>query len=278
MKRDDQQSLVSVIVTTRNEERNIKTCLQSIRNQTYKNIEILVIDNNSTDTTKKISKQFTNLIFNKGPERSAQRNYGALKAKGKFLVFLDADMKLAPSVIEDCVNKMQSTKCGGIIIPEESYGVGFWARCKQLERSFYVGNDYIEAARFYKSNVFNEVGGFDEGLTGPEDWDLSQRVRDKFGLSRIYSFIYHNEGELSLKTTLKKKFYYSKKILKYSSKNENSSFTKKQLSLVSRYAIFLSNPKKLFRHPIIGLGMLFMKTSEFAAGGLGMFAFPHNND
>ena len=60
--------LVSVIITTKNEEKNIKTCLVSIKNQTYQNIEIIVVDNNSIDSTKKLASEYTKYVYNKGPE------------------------------------------------------------------------------------------------------------------------------------------------------------------------------------------------------------------
>ena len=74
--------LVSVIVPTKNSEQFLEKCLDSIKKQTYKRVEIIVVDNNSTDNTKKIARKFTNKVFNKGPERSAQMNFGAKKAKG----------------------------------------------------------------------------------------------------------------------------------------------------------------------------------------------------
>ena len=261
--------LVSVIITTRNEEKNIKTCLESIKAQLYQNLEIIVVDNNSTDKTKNISKSFTKKIFNKGPERSVQRNYGVKKSNGEYVLILDADMKLSKRVVSDCVNIIQKENVGGVIIPEESYGIGFWAQVKKLERSFYVGNDLIEAARFFPKNMFNDVGGFDESITGPEDWDLSQRVKDKYGLTRIHSFIYHNEGKLTFWKTVGKKYYYAKKVNQYTKKSINKDVSKTQFSLINRYKTFLQKPGKLFRDPVLGLGVLILKTAEFIAGGLG---------
>lgn len=279
--------LVSVIITTKNEEKNIKNCLESIKKQTYKNIEIIVVDNNSTDSTQKIVTSFkiqnpTSKIFlyNKGPERSAQRNYGAEKTKGEYLLFLDADMILTSKVVEECLrliekfniqhSKSNIYKLGGIIIPEESFGTSWWAKAKALERSFYVGNDAIEAARFYRKGVFRKIGGFDENLTGPEDWDFSQRVRKEFSLGRIKSFILHNEGNLSLFLTIKKKYYYSKKIVQYIEKGMHKKESSIQVNILQRYWIFLAQPKKLFQNPLLGISMLFMKTAEFVAGGIGL--------
>jgi glycosyltransferase involved in cell wall biosynthesis len=265
----DKQPKVSVIITTRNEERNIEVCLVSVKDQTYSNIEIIVVDNNSTDNTKSIASIYTKYIFNKGPERSSQRNFGAEKSKGVFVLFLDADMKLSKNVIKDCVISINKNKVGGIIIPEESYGIGFWAQCKKLERSFYIGNDYIEAARFFKKDVFENSGGYDVALTGPEDWDFSQLVKDSYGLARIKSYIYHNEGHLSLISTVSKKYYYSKKFFKYLKKRKNNDYSSKQFSIINRYMLFFSNPVKLFKNPLIGIGMLFMKFIEFVAGAFG---------
>ncbi|MHB1679015.1 MAG: glycosyltransferase family 2 protein [bacterium] len=78
--------LVSVIITTKNEEKNIGMCLKSIKSQSYQNIEIIVVDNQSSDKTKEIAAKFTNLIYDKGPERSAQRNYGVSVSRGEYIV------------------------------------------------------------------------------------------------------------------------------------------------------------------------------------------------
>lgn len=263
--------LVSVIVTTRNEEKNIAVCLESVKKQTYSKLEILVIDNNSTDKTKQIASRFTKLIFNKGPERSAQRNFGAVKARGEFLLFLDADMKLSKNVVKDCVSKMMTSHVGGIIIPEESYGIGFWANCKALERSYYLGVESIEAARFYKKSVFNNAKGFDSNMISGEDWDLSSRVRNDFKLDRIKSFIYHNEGNLSLVSTIKKKYYYATKISVYIEKNRDTIKSEKNLSILTRYKLFFTDYKKILKDPILFTGMIFMKSCEFIAGFFGFY-------
>lgn len=268
--------LVSIIVPTRNSQEFIEACLKSIKEQSYENIELIVVDNNSTDKTKEIAKKYTQLVFNKGPERSAQRNFGASKAKGKYLLFIDSDMELTKHVIEECVLKINEQKTrnkdlriGGIVIPEESFGEGFWTKCKALERSFYIGVDWIEAARFFSKNIFNEFEGFDEELVSGEDWDLNQRIKSKYRISRIKSFIKHDEGHLSLLGLLKKKKYYGTKLGSYSVKEVNSKDFKSQSSIISRYKLFFSHPIKLLKNPIVGLGMLFMKTTEFIILGIG---------
>ena len=264
------RSLVSVIISTKNEEGNIRNILESLKRQIYKNIEIIIVDNNSTDGTKEIAKEYTEKIYNRGPERSSQRNFGVEIANGEFVFISDADMILTPKVIGECVNEISPKEdVGGIIIPELSIGQGFWAKCKALEKSFYVGVDYIEAARFYRKKVFQELGGFNINMLGGEDWDLSQRVAKRYKIGRINSYIYHNEGKLSLLKTMQKKFYYGKHFNKYLDKNRNLENVKQQINTFKRFVLYLSHPIKLFKNPILGFGMLFMKFCEFGAGGAG---------
>lgn len=262
--------LVSVIIPTRNSEEFLGDCLESIRKQTYKNIEIIVVDNNSIDKTKEIAFKYTKLVFNKGPERSAQRNFGAIKSTGDYLLFIDSDMELSKEVVEECVNRVK--KSGGIIIPEKSMGEGFWAKCKALERSFYIGVDWIEAARFFPREVFNKFKGYDETQTGTEDSDFPQRIKEEFGknsILRIDSFIYHHEGRLSLFDTLKKRLYYARTANIYTARKSNEEYYKMQSSILERYKLYFSDPKKLFKNPFLGLGVLFMKTTEFCLWGIG---------
>ena len=274
--------LVSVIVPTKNSEKFIEQCLESIKNQTYKELEIIVVDNNSTDKTKEIAASFCHSrasgnpessiikFLNRGPERSAQRNFGVENSSGEYVAIIDSDMELDKKVIESCVEKIKSSEnIAGIIIPEESIGEGFWAKCKRLERSFYVGVEWMEAARFFKKDIYRKVGGYNENMVSGEDWDLSQRVETIGKIERINDFIYHNEGKINLLKTIKKKFYYAGKFSKYKENNLNQEKIAKQTGIINRYKLFLSNPKKLFKNPIIGIGMLFMKTCEFGFGGMG---------
>ncbi len=268
--------LVSVIVPTLNSAKTLERCLTSIRTQTYPSIELIVVDNFSTDSTAEIARRLCDKVYQQGPERSAQRNRGAKEASGEWVVFIDSDMVLTENVISDCV-AVASEEISGVIIPEESFGEGFWAQCKKLERSFYVGVDGIEAARFIRCDVFDRIGGYDETMVSGEDWDLSQRTAREGKLARIASFILHDEGRLSLTRTLRKKFYYARQFGAYLARNLDSKELGGQVGIVRRYMLFFRQPGKLFAHPIRGLGMLFMKTAEFGVGGLGLIASKFHN-
>lgn len=272
-------NLVSVIITTKNEEWCIKKCLESIKLQTWKNLEIILIDNFSKDKTLQIAKKFTNKIYLKGPERAAQRNYGIKKiAKGRYIIYIDADMILSPTLIHDCVNKINESNYSGLFINEEILGKSYWCNVRRFERSFYSGTS-IDATRFFYRKTFLKVKGFDEKLFkkgSVEDWDLDKKFKklgkltilDKKSKSFKYSWklkkyiedhgvkvkinepkIYHNESNFKLFQYLKKKNYYAKSFNKYINKwGTNDEDISKQFSFFYRFIqVFIEKKKwKLF--------------------------------
>jgi len=255
-------SVVSVIVPTRNSARTLEACLKSVRAQVYPQVELVVVDNESTDQSLHIARRYCDISETFGPERSAQRNRGARLASGDFLLFIDSDMTLTPRVISDCLDAVSLTGAPAVVIPEISVGEGFLARCRALERSCYAGDDVVEAARFFTRGAFDASGGFDEDLTGPEDWDLSIRVAAGRRLPRALSAISHDEGRLQLGAVLAKKRYYAASSLQYWHKHGRSVLG--QANLVFRPA-FLRNWPRLLSHPILTAGVLSLKSLEAAA-------------
>jgi glycosyltransferase involved in cell wall biosynthesis len=252
------EPMVSVVVTTRNEEKNIENCLNSILAQTFKNIELIVVDNFSEDRTVEIARKYSAKVYFKGPERSTQRNYGARVSSGEYLLYLDADMILSPTVIEDCVEKCEGDRADALYIPERIVGECFWTKVRDFERSFYTGT-LVDAVRFVRKNLFEKVDGFDESLVGPEDWDFDRRVR-KIGRTGIVNVpLYHNEGQFNIKRYLKKKKYYSKGIKKYIRKwGTHDQETTKQVGVWYRLmGVFVEKGKwkRLIRHPICMIAM-----------------------
>lgn len=257
--------LVSVLVHTKNSQRTILKHLKSIKNQTYENIEIIVVDNNSADKTRTLAKKFTKNIYIFGPERSAQRNFAAKKAKGDYFLVPDSDMIIGKDVIKECVELIKKFPAiKAVVIPEKSIGKGFWSKCKTLERECYFGDETIEAARFFEKKTFWEIGGYDESITGPEDWDLPLRIKKRFQIGRINSFILHDEGDLSLLDLIKKKYYYAQKISHYLRKHPVST-TREQIIYLLRPA-FYRNWKLLIKNPIFTCGMIVMLCAEQIAG------------
>lgn len=255
---------VSVVITTKNEGNNIKNCLLSIKEQNYKGkIEIIVVDNNSTDNTKEIAKQFTKGVFNFGPERSAQRNYGLNKSSGKYLLYLDADMILSPEVISSSVSKLEkNANIVALYIREIVTGNNFWSQVRRYERSFYDAT-VIDCVRFIRKDAFVKVKGFDESMTGPEDWDFDKKIRSLGKTALIKNPIFHNEAEFNMKKYLSKKGYYAKSFAIYKQKwGENDPDLKKQFGFCYRYfGVFTENNKwkKILEFPQLFLAMILLR-------------------
>lgn len=254
--------LVSVVITTKNEEKNIENCLQSIKSQTFKNIELIVVDNFSEDKTVELAKKYNAKVYLKGSERSAGRNYGAKVARGEYLIYLDADMILSPTVIEECVAKCECDNVDALYVPERIVGDGFWIKVRDFERSFYTGT-VIDAVRFVRRDLFLQVGGFDETLIGAEDWDLDRKIR-KIGQTGIISMpLYHNESRFNMKRYFKKKGYYTDGIQKYIKKwGFNDQEITKQTGMWYRlFGVFIEKGKwkKLITHPLSVIVMYYLR-------------------
>lgn len=264
--------VVSVIIATKNEERNIEKCLKSVVSQDFpaEKIEIIVVDNNSADRTVEIVEKMKSGLaplnlktFNGGPERSAQRNFGAARAVGKYILYLDADMALSRNLIGECTRKMEAdAELAGLYIPEKISGRGFWGKVRDFERSFYDGTA-IDAVRFIKRDKFLEAGGFDEKLYAAEDWDLDKRLKKIGKFDIIKNPLFHSESEFSLKKYLAKKKYYSKNFNSYISKwGKNDPDIKKQFGFYYRYfGVFTENRKwkRLVCHPVLAGGMYILR-------------------
>lgn len=259
------KSMVSIIIPTKNSQNSLEACLKSIKAQTYKNIEIIVVDNHSLDKTVQIAKKYADKVFTKGPERSTQRNFGVDQSKGDYIAWLDSDMQLEKNVIKECIDQMKTAS--GVIIPEKSIGTGFWARCRALEKSCYVGDDSIEGLRFIKKSVFKKIGMFSDNFISGEDWDITIRARERgYRISRIKSYVFHDEGNLSLLKDLRKKYYYARQSLPYVDRHIKA--PSDVLAFIIRPA-FLKNWRKLAKDPHHAAGMLFMKFCEFGIGFIG---------
>ena len=258
---------VSIVVPTRNSSTTLAACLGSARAQDHPDVELIVVDNHSTDGTVQIAHELADLVLVAGPERSAQRNAGSRASTGEFLLFIDSDMVLERSVVSECVHAARGG-AQSVVIPEVSFGEGYWTRCKALERSCYIGDDTIEAARFFTRDAFDHAGGFDESIpAGPEDWDLHERVRAAEGeAQRTNALIWHDEGRLRLRETVATKYYYGKGAEVYM--RRHSTAARKQARLFR--PAFIRNWRTLARQPLTAAGMLLMKALELGAGAAGL--------
>ena len=203
-----QRLSVSVCVGVKNGISTAAPFARAVRAQTYPGVELVVVDNFSTDGTAEFYRRHADVFLQQGPERSAQRNLAIQRARGEIVVVLDADQYLSPAVVAECVSLLEDG-AHGLFIPEETVAHGFWGACKKFERDFYMAGDLsAEAARVFWRGEVLSIGGYDERQTGSEDWDLSDRMLARYGnFARTRATLLHDEGRIELGSLLRKKRY-----------------------------------------------------------------------
>jgi len=262
--------LVSVVIPTYNSEKTLAKCLESIKNQTYGNVEVIIVDRFSKDKTVEIAKSYGAKVLQINAERAEAKNFGLKSAVGKYVLFVDSDMELTRDVIKECVHLIESDeKIGGVIIPEKSVGESFWVKVRDFERSFYVGTE-AESARFTRKDLAEKVEGFDEDIVFFEESTLPQKI-EKLGYNvkaRINAEILHHEEDFSFRKWLKKKHYYGKTASIYRDRYKDS---KKQTSLFYRFSLFLRN-ERFYSKPSLAFGVVVLKLLEYFFAALGYLA------
>ena len=256
--------LLSVVITTKNEEANIASCLAPFA--AFKDeVETIVVDNASTDATKAIAEREGAHVFDKGPERCAQRNLGWRRAAAPWVLILDADMILPRETIEEILAAAKADAADAYWIPEVRTGDGWRVKVRNFERSFYDGT-CIDALRLFRRDVLAKTGGYDEELiAGGEDWELDIRVLATGAKCAILeNHLLHNEKRLTYSKMLAKKAYYTHSFAAYKAKWPGHPAVRKQFSPWYRFVgVFVENGKwrKVLRHPILFAGVMFERVS-----------------
>jgi glycosyltransferase involved in cell wall biosynthesis len=211
--------LVSVIIPSRNSELTIAECLRSIISQSYRPIEIIVVDGLSTDSTQEIAQRMSALVISEDCGRSVAKNLGAKVAKGKYLFFVDADHKLGPGAIATCVKSIEGVD-GVMIRDQDISGHSEVSRLIAARRRILSYDPLNVAVRFVRKDVFDTVGGFDLDLYAGEDLDFHGRCL-KRGFKMVCSRAteWHLGSPSNLKGLLSRGLYYSSNHLTYASKN-----------------------------------------------------------
>lgn len=174
---------VSVIISTYNEEKVIKDCLDSLSKQTFKDMEIIVVDDGSTDKTIEVLSEFRILRQeHKGP--GIARNLGVKNAKGEILVFVDADMTFDKDFIANLIKPILSGKTIGTFSKEEFVlnKQNSWSKCWNLNKGLPVDRmhpknfpDTQPVFRAILKKEFEKTGGF-SAIGYIDDYTLSEKL------------------------------------------------------------------------------------------------------
>ena len=172
------QELVSVVIPVLDGGENFEKCLESVKAQTYRNIEIVVVDGGSKDDTVKLAKKFGGRVFKLiGKGRSAQKNKGAKMARGKYIYFIDDDVVLDKTIVYSAVRELKEKRVDMIAVHYTSDpSKGFWAKVRRFEKDFLRYDRDNISPRFLPKKGFEKVGGFDEDMIAGEDYDIYNRL------------------------------------------------------------------------------------------------------
>jgi len=189
----ENNTLVSVVITTYNRETYLDSAIQSVVNQTYKNIEIIVVDDGSkVNYAEKICSKYPKCKyhFKTNGGLSSARNYGVSVAKGDFIAFLDDDDLFLPQKIEiqiDILQKKLDVDCvhsSALIIDENDVPTGEIIGASESKVHNRSGNVFWNAlgvwvikspTPLFRRKVFNDIL-FDESILVGEDVDFYQRM------------------------------------------------------------------------------------------------------
>ena len=187
-----QNPKISVVIPVYNGEKTLRKCLNSILNQTYKHYEVIVVDNNSTDKTKRIIEEFQHKdkkiksVFESYRSRGAARNAGVNVAKGKIIAMTDADCVVPENWIQELIKPIVEERESVVMGFEKDLIGNFWTKNIQksnwqlIKRS--LNGDYvnhIDTKNFAIKTGLIKKMRFDPKLNNFEDFDLYLRLKGK---------------------------------------------------------------------------------------------------
>lgn len=163
--------LISVIIPIYNAAETLEQCLRGVFNQTYKNFEIIAVNDGSNDKSAEILRKYNDkikIINQSNAGAATARNAGAKVALGDYLIFIDADSTLNKSLLEKMLNALQKNSQVSYAYCAFKFGVKnfhLWPFSSERLKKM----PYIHTSSLIKKSAFP---GFDQTLKRFQDWDL----------------------------------------------------------------------------------------------------------
>ncbi|MCI4066784.1 glycosyltransferase [Micromonospora sp. R77] len=212
--------LVSVIVPNYNYARTLRLCLAALARQTHRPVEVIVVDDHSTDDSVAVARSFPGVRLlrtpvNSGP--SVARNVGAEAATGEVLMFVDSDVALAPDAVATAVAILRAEPgvgavCGNYDTVPLIDGT-FTKDYRNLYRHWYfhvaegsITGFLSTAILAVPARIWAEVGPFNPRLTQSEGADVSERLTARYEVRMTSRVIGRHDDDATLRIALGKVF------------------------------------------------------------------------
>lgn len=270
--------LISVVIPTYNRVHYLAKTIDSVLNQTYPNIEIIVVDDGSKDTTIELLKNYGSKIrFIQQSNRGAPfaRNEGARHAHGQYISFLDDDDFWLPNKIEAEVEFLEKNPDYGFVycdthyINEQGEITGkrmlSYDEVQTFER-LYQGNFIISTSVvLVRKSCLDTVGIFDESLPQSQDYDLWLRLAKRFKFAYLDKILCcYRVQEKSLSKNLERRLQCHLKILEKSEINEGKTWLQKRVRVAEDYYYIATTFYKIQNY---------LKASRYYLGSLCIWPF-----
>ena len=204
---------LSVIIATKNRAAFLSRALESVLNQTYGNVEVIVVDDASEDGTRNVIdrfrgrfKKFKYIRNERSYDGAKSRNIGIACSEGEYIAFLDDDDEWLPHKLErqvEFLNKHTDVMAVSCWFIKDAAGQKIKVK-KHSKLSFndLLWDNFLGSFSFVmvRTGIFNKVGLINEEITGTDDWELWIRIAKKYKLGVVNEFLsiyYWHTGNVS---------------------------------------------------------------------------------
>lgn len=276
-KRDPRMSvalgpLISVTIPTMNSAKTIGQCLESIRQQTHRNVEVIVMDGGSTDDTVEIARSAGARVYF-GNHLSQRRLLGIRESRGKYVLVLDSDQVLDSATLETCWKTCNDSGCDALLLPEVPLAVTSYVQ-KAIALDRYLIYHYEDAhpifgtglARFFDRDFLMRISWPEDVNANDHAWIhyACWKAGGKIGFAN--TFLFHHDPRTM--TEYSRKFYY----WGYHYTKEVRTNIPSKLSHALPRRVYIS--RLALRNPLIfGLAILYITKVTSAGLGGGKYLF-----
>ena len=262
--------LVSVIIPTKNSSSTISACIESVKNQSYPHVEIIVVDTDSTDGTVKLCEMNNILVVKSEWQMLGSRSIGLSKSSGKYILMLDSDQFLEPNCIKNLVILMEEYDM--ICLEEKTINARtIIQKMYEADRKLIHENADLQldpiygvlAPRFYRRTILEKVFS----IIPKEIIPFATGIEDKI--------VYYEAFRLSKKVTLLRNALGHNEpegLVQVWRKNHRYGKSNRQLSRTGHYSSLLSNKLRLrksrgiSKNRIVSSVLLLLKAPAYLIG------------